>query len=171
MTNTKTHGVVLISNARADGAWLTLFEGVEPECTVWLKEYAQGTGQPIEFWMIVPLDNSTLRLWVDDVRLPPPGYTWVKTAEEALDVCRQRLVETASLDHDLGMREQPNGHFIENEYAKDGTWLMEQLILEDLLPRHVYIHSQNPVGALRMKGMLRRVLEKKREQEHRSEGE
>lgn len=44
-----------------------------------------------------------MKLWLDDVRPAPEGWTWVKTVDEA----RARLVaggvDHLSLDHDLGI--------------------------------------------------------------------
>jgi hypothetical protein len=42
------------------------------------------------------------RLWLDDRRKPPWGYSlWAKTADEAIEMLRAHKVEHCSLDHDL----------------------------------------------------------------------
>jgi hypothetical protein len=41
-------------------------------------------------------------LWLDDMRLPPEGWVWVKTVEHAKDLLRDGEVRRASLDHNLG---------------------------------------------------------------------
>lgn len=50
-----------------------------------------------------------MNLWCDDVRLPPDGWLWVKTAREALYHLASGTVEHASLDHDLGYKVKPIG--------------------------------------------------------------
>jgi len=43
-----------------------------------------------------------MRLWLDDLRPPPPGWEWAKTVEEAILIIESGEVVEASLDHDLG---------------------------------------------------------------------
>ena len=46
-----------------------------------------------------------MKLWLDDIRAPWKfgciGWTWVKTADEAIELLKTGKVEMASLDHDL----------------------------------------------------------------------
>lgn len=42
-----------------------------------------------------------MNLWLDDRRKPPPGWTWAKTARDAMRLLLAETVEEASLDHDL----------------------------------------------------------------------
>lgn len=46
---------------------------------------------------------SGIRLWLDDVRPAPEGWTWIKTVDEAKTYLMAGDVNEASLDHDLGM--------------------------------------------------------------------
>src|SRR5512146_2792662 len=51
--------------------------------------------------------TDPIYLWLDDVRDPVAllglvGFTWGKTAQEAIDLLKTGRVEFASLDHDLG---------------------------------------------------------------------
>ena len=48
-----------------------------------------------------------MKLWLDDYRLPPDGFWWAKTVEQAQQMITDALAsnqpfEWASLDHDLG---------------------------------------------------------------------
>ena len=108
-----------------------------------------------------------LRLYVDDVRFPPDkSWTLARTAEEALSLMQQYRVDVVSLDCDLDLREKADGAWI-SVPAKDGIWLVEQMIKHDLLPPripHIRVHSQNPEGGPRMKEMLREAIAKKRDQ-------
>lgn len=46
--------------------------------------------------------RGAMRLWLDDLRPPPPGWEWAKTVEEAILIIESGEVVEASLDHDLG---------------------------------------------------------------------
>jgi hypothetical protein len=43
-----------------------------------------------------------MRVWLDDVRVAPSGWTWVKTSADAIALLAAGGVEEISLDHDLG---------------------------------------------------------------------
>ncbi len=46
--------------------------------------------------------NITVRLYLDDVRKCPVGWTLARSVAEAIDVMKRWTVVEASLDHDLG---------------------------------------------------------------------
>jgi hypothetical protein len=50
-----------------------------------------------------------VRLWHDDVRPAPPGWTWARTNDEAKRLLATGEVTEASLDHDLGYEGPPPG--------------------------------------------------------------
>lgn len=65
-----------------------------------------------------------VKLWIDDLRPAPAGWTWVKTSADALVVVRSGLVQEISFDHDLGGDDtaMPVARFIEElAYARTGT--------------------------------------------------
>lgn len=87
-----------------------------------------------------------MKIWLDDIRPAPEGYTWCKSVNEvkALIENNSTIVEL-NLDHDLG------------DYAKDGgdgikllDWLEET---ERSFPIH--IHSMNPVGVANMRRIIK----------------
>lgn len=91
-----------------------------------------------------------MKLWLDDIRPAPTGWTWVKTAEEALSLLKTGTVEEASLDHDLDMAEvsaDPKTGFLIgqiNPGARSGMWLIEQMIREKAWPtKRITVHSQS----------------------------
>ncbi len=43
-----------------------------------------------------------MKLWLDDIRPAPEGWTWVYTVQAAAAKLEQGIVTEASLDHDLG---------------------------------------------------------------------
>lgn len=50
------------------------------------------------------MSTRQIRLWIDDVRLPPAGWEWAKTSEEAMQLITNEDIEISevSFDHDLG---------------------------------------------------------------------
>ena len=103
-----------------------------------------------------------MKLWVDDVRPAPDGYTWVKSvneAKEAIWFCEDRFpsyvhpakdmhieIELIDIDHDAGDYAQYGG-----DYIKLLDWFEET-------GRNypIRIHSMNPVGVENM----RRIIQK-----------
>ena len=100
-----------------------------------------------------------MKLWLDDIRDPAAygkvGWTWAKTAEEAIAAFRTGTVEEASLDHDLTMAQMVRGGFnekIHDDGVKSGydviCWLEEN---PEFWPKvRVQVHSANPAGRARM---------------------
>jgi hypothetical protein len=83
-----------------------------------------------------------MRLWLDDIRLPPPGWRRAHSVNEAIRLLSDHDCEWASLDHDLG------------DYADDGgdgyrlvLWMAET---QTWPTRGVRVHSANAPGLSRM---------------------
>lgn len=112
-----------------------------------------------------------MNLWLDDVRLPPIGWDWVKTVDEAKTALLSGKVEKASLDHDLGACENcwkeyrkqretglthewdalmPNCEHFGTGYTLI-CWMEENDIWP---PEGVRVHSANPAGAARMRQVV-----------------
>lgn len=86
-----------------------------------------------------------MKLWLDDLRPIPPGYTHhVKTAEECIELLKSGEVEEISLDHDLG--HEKTGY----DVAK---WI--EANAANIKPMRLRVHSQNPVGVQNIKAALR----------------
>jgi len=85
-----------------------------------------------------------MRVWLDDVREAPSGWTRVKTSADAIALLTAGGVEEISLDHDLG------------DELTCGTgydvvcWIEEAAATRGLVPPRMLIHSANVVGRLRM---------------------
>jgi hypothetical protein len=85
-----------------------------------------------------------MRLWVDDERMPPEGWTWVKTSAEALEALGGvESIEAMSLDHDLGGEDTTRPIVL--HLAEFGGW-----------PAEVFVHTANPVGRQWLEGMVAR---------------
>jgi hypothetical protein len=97
-------------------------------------------------------------LFLDDERDPPDdGQDWViaRSSKEAMVLCRGGAPSFISFDHDLG-----DG----DDAMVFAHWLVESdLDLPGFLPAgfSFFVHSQNPVGAANLKGLLERYLEKR----------
>jgi hypothetical protein len=84
---------------------------------------------------------SPIKLWLDDHRTAPPGWTAATTVSAAIDLLNNHPVEAISLDHDL-------------ENSPDGLALVEWMLKHGEVPAAVSIHSWNAAGVLRMKTRL-----------------
>lgn len=89
------------------------------------------------------------KVFLDDERAAPDGWTRVKTADGAIIFLTHFTVTDLSLDHDLG-----DGHGSGYDVA---CWL-ENAVLERGYPMpNVTIHSQNPVGRANIQRVLDQI--------------
>ena len=85
-----------------------------------------------------------MKVFLDDVRDPPPEWVLVRTAPEAIAKLKAGGVTHLSLDHDLG------------DDMAFGTgydvllWVEEAVALRGFAPPALAVHSANPVGRQRM---------------------
>jgi len=96
-----------------------------------------------------------LKLWVDDIRPAPDGYTWVKSVNEAIYFIANRniihgddtywTIALIDLDHDAGVFANQGG-----DYIKILDWMEEQGIND--IPIH--LHTMNPVGRENMRRII-----------------
>lgn len=101
-----------------------------------------------------------LKLYLDDLRPCPQGFTLARTVEEAIDIYTNHPRGTErrilSLDHDLGG--------IDGIYTKTGydfcKWLVEETFHNPFmpLPHVIYMHTSNPVGRDNMIQLLEHYL-------------
>lgn len=100
-----------------------------------------------------------MKLWIDDVRPAPEGYTWCKSVIEA----KRRI-----LNNDLYVA-QPNHHYswdVElidishdaGDYTKDGGDYIKLLDWLEETGRSypIHIHSMNPVGVENMRRIIKK---------------
>lgn len=110
-----------------------------------------------------------MKLWLDDMRPAPDGWTHVKTDAEARRWLERGVVETASFDHDLGActsclaGRTPEMWLLESGYEAMpncehvGTgytlvcWMEETGHWPKSKPN---VHSANPVGRARMQVVI-----------------
>ena len=88
-----------------------------------------------------------MRVYLDDIRTPPNGWTLVKTVDELRSVMRAHRVTHLSLDHDLGEGE-PTGYDWLCEY--EGEVAGKLMNGESVDIPEIQVHSANPVGVYNM---------------------
>jgi hypothetical protein len=103
-------------------------------------------------------NNNHLRLWVDDLRDPDKngavGWSWAKTYDEAIRCLQLGEVLEISLDHDLGDWEEDwNGKLSERSGYDIAIWMAENDVWP---PDGAGCHSANPVGWMRIQGVIDR---------------
>jgi hypothetical protein len=110
-------------------------------------------------------------LYVDDVRVCPDGWCIARDIRAAKEWLKTGVVEHLSLDHDMGAcpdcvaARKDCGDMLTPEttfwnwcpHEEDGTALVHWMIENDIWPKYKpVVHSANPVGAARMRGMIDR---------------
>lgn len=112
-----------------------------------------------------------MKLWLDDVREPWAfgrcGWTWAKTAQEAIDWLKTGHVEMASFDHDLTPEQTLGG--IYGEIREDGCmsgydvlcWLEQNPQYWPLMG--IKVHSQNAAGRKRMEQVIEKMETRRRQ--------
>lgn len=89
-----------------------------------------------------------MKLFVDDIRVAPAGWTGVSTINDAIKTIAFFEPQEISLDHDIeGNKEtfMAVAHFIGQKAAAEALWA------DDL---SITIHSDNPVAAKEMEQLL-----------------
>jgi hypothetical protein len=99
----------------------------------------------------VAIPGAEVRVWLDDVRPAPEGWTRATTAHEAIALLEAGGIVEISLDHDLG------------DEATCGTgydvacWVEERVATEGFEPPAIRIHSANVVGRERMQRAIESI--------------
>jgi len=91
------------------------------------------------------------RVWLDDVRPAPEGWTRAHTAREAIALLEAGGVEEISLDHDLGDEVTCGTGY---EVA---CWVEEAVATRGVVPPKIAIHSANVVGRERMQRAIESI--------------
>lgn len=103
-----------------------------------------------------------MKLWLDDLRDPAKygriGWTWAKTAQEAIDLLKTGKVICASLDHDLTIQQTLGTPDKEDTGYTVVCWMEENDVWPD---GGVEVHSMNPVGKWKMEQAIRKYYKGK----------
>lgn len=84
-----------------------------------------------------------MRLFLDDERQTPDGWTRVYWPDEAIALLQSGLVTEISLDHDLGDDARGTGYDVV-------LWIEEAVRLRDFVPPRIHVHSANSAARVRM---------------------
>jgi hypothetical protein len=99
-----------------------------------------------------------MKLWLDDERVAPEGWVWVKTTGEAFHYLRTGGVKEISLDHDLGSE-----HLFGTGYDIL-TYIEEKVYTDDQYnPPRISIHTANPAARRRMIAAVESIEKKANE--------
>ena len=96
-----------------------------------------------------------MKLWLDDVRPAPQGWTLARTAAEAIDLLKVALnigdeIEEISLDHDLGA-DPADGIYARGASEHCGCEVVEFLVnRRPFVRQDIRIHSWNGTEAWKM---------------------
>lgn len=102
-----------------------------------------------------------MRIYLDDIRTPPDGWTIVRTYAECIEALQTGNVDYLSLDHDLAEEHYAvsTGYTDHQPVFREPTgydvckWMVEN----DVWPKKaITLHSANPVGRQNMRQLLER---------------
>lgn len=91
-----------------------------------------------------------LKIWLDDVRPEPEGWTRTLWPHEVIELLKTNDVECISLDHDLGDDERGTGYDVL-------TWIEEEVVISGFEPPKIRIHTANPVAYEKMKSSINSI--------------
>lgn len=95
-----------------------------------------------------------MNLFMDDVRVCPPGWTLARTVKEAQAHLSTGTVDRCSLDHDMGPCEDCRDS-TRTTCNHDGTYLVRWMVETGCWPKQKpTVHSDNPVGHGRMDDII-----------------
>lgn len=90
---------------------------------------------------MAPIDH--IKVWLDDTRAAPEGWTRAYWPQDVFDLLMQGRVTHVSLDHDLGDDSRGTGYDVIR-------WIEEAVVIRKFKPPLITVHSANPVGRERM---------------------
>ncbi|TCG01031.1 hypothetical protein BZM26_09745 [Paraburkholderia strydomiana] len=84
-----------------------------------------------------------MKVFLDDLRPAPAGWTRAYWPDEAIALLDTNEVEELSLDHDLGDDSRGTGYDVL-------LWIEEAVALRGFKPPRMKVHSANPAASIRM---------------------
>ena len=92
-----------------------------------------------------------MKVYLDDERTPPQGYTRVFWPEEAIHLLQTEQVEEISLDHDLGDDEHGTGYDVV-------LWIEEAVATQNFIPPRIKVHSANSSARHKMELGVQNII-------------
>lgn len=107
-----------------------------------------------------------MKVYLDDERKEPEGWTRTRTAAETIELLKTGRVTHLSLDHDLAFEHYAGQYDSRTGYAVV-LWLEQQVVEDEsfVLPE-VTLHTMNPVGHAHMKAGLQKIKQLIKERQH-----
>lgn len=99
-----------------------------------------------------------MRVYLDDLRREPVGWTRVKTADACIERLKSGKVVELSLDHDLAEEhyEAVSGYMPPSEYKeKTGMAVVDWMVENNVWPQLIILHSMNPAGRANMRRTIK----------------
>ena len=91
-----------------------------------------------------------MRVFLDDERTPPDGWTLVRWPDEAIDLLKTGNVSEISLDHDLGDDERGTGYDVV-------LWVERAVFERGFAPPIMHVHSANSAARQRMEAGIEAI--------------
>jgi len=102
--------------------------------------------------MAMKTQSNKLRIYLDDFRAAPTGWTLVRWPEDVIELLKTQTVDEASLDHDLAE---------EGPTARTGydvlPWIESQVVVNGFVPPILHAHSSNSSAVERMKAAIDKI--------------
>ena len=92
-----------------------------------------------------------MKVYLDDERDTPPGWTRVYWPDEAIKLLETGRVEEISLDHDLGDDERGTGYDVV-------LWIEEAVVVHGFQPPKMSVHSANSSAREKMERGIEQIL-------------
>ena len=91
-----------------------------------------------------------MKVYLDDERTTPEGWTRVYWPEEAINLLKTNQVKEISLDHDLGDDDHGTGYDVL-------LWIEEAVVTEGFEPPEMYVHSANSSARAKMQQAINQI--------------
>ncbi|MFT4841573.1 MAG: hypothetical protein ACI90M_002036 [Candidatus Azotimanducaceae bacterium] len=91
-----------------------------------------------------------IRVYLDDERVPPAGWTLVRWPDEAIALLKQGDVEEISLDHDLGDDDRGTGYDVV-------LWVERAVVQDGFNPPAMRVHSANSSARAKMESGIQAI--------------
>lgn len=100
-----------------------------------------------------------MKVYLDDIREAPDGWTRTKTVTETIALLESGKVTDLSLDHDLSF-EHYGGDYTKEQTGYDVLlWIEGQVVLNGFKPPNMYAHTGNPSAKIKMEQVIRFIKE------------
>ena len=100
--------------------------------------------------------NLHMKVFLDDMRIPPDGWILVKWPDEAIKLLESGKVAEISLDHDLGDDERGTGYDVL-------LWIEKQVITQGFKPPIIRIHTANVSARQKMEAAVKAFKKKNKD--------